>query len=43
MQHIDFLTAVVPAKAVCLSFLVITCIGTKAKKDRDLKVSSIVV
>jgi len=43
LQHIDFLTAVIPAKAVCLSFLVITCIGTKAKKDRDLKVSNIVV
>jgi hypothetical protein len=27
------------SKAVCMGFLMITCIGTKAKKDRDLKIS----
>ena len=31
------------AKTICLGFLIITCIGTKAKKDRDLKVSNIVI
>ena len=42
LLHIGFLNRVVQAKAVCLGFLVITCVGTKAKKDRDLKVSTIV-
>lgn len=41
--RIRFLGDTVLAKAVCLAFLSITCIGTKAKKDRDLKVSNIVV
>jgi hypothetical protein len=41
--RIRFLSDTVLAKAVCLAFLSITCIGTKAKKDRDLKVSGIVV
>ena len=40
--RIEFLSNVVLAKTVCLSFLAITCIGTKAKKDRDLKVSTII-
>nr|WP_320154049.1 type IV secretory system conjugative DNA transfer family protein [uncultured Draconibacterium sp.] len=31
------------AKIICLGFLIVTCIGTKAKKDRDLKVSNIVI
>nr|WP_319512016.1 type IV secretory system conjugative DNA transfer family protein [uncultured Draconibacterium sp.] len=31
------------AKMICLGFLIVTCIGTKAKKDRDLKVSNIVI
>ena len=31
------------AKLICLGFLIVTCIGTKAKKDRDLKVSNIVI
>ena len=42
LLRIGFLTNVWQAKAVCLIFLAITCIGTKAKKDRDLKVSTIV-
>ena len=43
IMGIRFLGDTVLAKAVCLSFLAITCIGTRAKKDRDLKVSSIVL
>ena len=31
------------AKTICLGFLIVTCIGTKAKKDRDLKVANIVI
>ncbi|MCG8601008.1 MAG: type IV secretory system conjugative DNA transfer family protein, partial [Verrucomicrobiales bacterium] len=42
MLRIEFLSNIVLAKAVCLTFLAITCIGTKAKKDRDLKVSTII-
>ena len=42
-MRMDFLAKTVLSKTVCLVFLVITCIGTKAKKDRDLKVSTIVV
>ena len=42
LLRIGFLTNVWQAKAVCLIFLAITCIGTKAKKDRDLKAATIV-
>ena len=41
--RIQFLENTVLAKTVCLVFLVTTCIGTKARKDRDLKVSNIVI
>lgn len=41
--RIGFLSNIVLSKAVCLSFLAITCIGTRAKKDRDLKVSTIMI
>ncbi|SET06312.1 Type IV secretory system Conjugative DNA transfer [Draconibacterium orientale] len=40
---IEFLSNTLWAKTVCIAFLAITCIGTKAKKDRDLKVSAIVL
>jgi type IV secretory pathway TraG/TraD family ATPase VirD4 len=43
IMRMDFLAKTVLSKTVCLVFLAITCIGTKAKKDRDLKVSTIVV
>ncbi|WP_303919416.1 type IV secretory system conjugative DNA transfer family protein [Draconibacterium sediminis] len=43
LLRIRFLGNTVLAKTVCLVFLVTTCIGTKAKKDRDLKVSNIVI
>jgi hypothetical protein len=43
ITRIRFLGDTVLAKAICLAFLAITCIGTKAKKDRDLKVSEIVI
>lgn len=41
--QLKFLGHVVTSKAVCMVFLAITCIGTKAKKDRDLEVSTIVI
>ncbi len=41
--HLPYLKDTALAKTVCLGFLIVTCIGTKAKKDRDLKVSNIVV
>ncbi|WP_321995569.1 type IV secretory system conjugative DNA transfer family protein [Draconibacterium orientale] len=41
--QIEFLANTLWAKTVCIAFLAITCIGTKAKKDRDLKVSVIVL
>jgi len=40
---LSFLSDPVHSKTVCLVFLMITCIGTKAHKDRELKVSNIVV
>ena len=33
--QIEFLANTLWAKTVCIAFLAITCIGTKAKKDRD--------
>lgn len=43
IMRIRFLGSPALAKTICLAFLLITCIGTKAKKDRDLKVSRIVI
>ncbi len=43
IMRIRFIGDTVLAKTVSLVFLAVTCIGTKAKKDRDLKVSNIVV
>ncbi len=43
LMGMEFLAKVHLSKTVCLVFLAITCVGTKATKDRDLKVSSIVV
>jgi len=42
MQNLTFLANVYKSKTVCLVFLAITCIGTKAHKDRELTVSTIV-
>ena len=42
MQNLKFLAGLYPSKVVCLIFLAITCIGTKAHKDRELQVSTIV-
>ena len=39
---LGFISDVYQSKAVCLVFLAITCIGTKAHKDRELTVSVIV-
>ncbi len=41
MQNLRFLAGLYPSKTVCLVFLAITCIGTRAHKDRELKVSTI--
>ncbi|WP_346861172.1 YWFCY domain-containing protein [uncultured Draconibacterium sp.] len=43
IMRIRFLGNPALAKAICLVFLAITCVGTKAVKDRDLKVSKIVI
>lgn len=43
LLKIRFLGEIVPCRTVCLVFLVVTCIGTKAKKNKELKVSAIVV
>ena len=42
MQNLKFLVSLYPSKVVCLIFLAITCIGTRAHKDRELLVSTIV-
>jgi len=42
MQNLIFLANVYKSKTVCLVFLAITCVGTKAHKDRELAVSTIV-
>ena len=42
LQNLGFLANVYKSKTVCLVFLAITCIGTKAHKDRELTVSAIV-
>ena len=42
MQNLKFLASLYPSKVVCLIFLAITCIGTKAHKNRELLVSTIV-
>ena len=42
LQNLGFLANVYQSKTVCLVFLAITCIGTKAHKDRELTVSAIV-
>ncbi|MGE0021047.1 MAG: type IV secretory system conjugative DNA transfer family protein [Draconibacterium sp.] len=43
LMQLKFLGHLVISKAICMVFLAITCIGTKAKKDRDLEVSTIVI
>lgn len=42
MQNLKFLASLYPSKVICLVFLAITCIGTKAHKDRELLISTIV-
>ena len=43
MLKLGFLANVYKSKTVCLVFLAITCVGTKAHKDRELTVSSIIL
>ena len=42
LQNLGFLANVYKSKTVCLVFLAVTCVGTKAHKDRELTVASIV-
>src|SRR5665647_3805845 len=42
LLQMRFLSGIYPSKMVCLFFLMVTCIGTKAAKERELKVSTIV-
>jgi len=42
LLQMRFLSGIYPSKTVCLFFLMVTCIGTKAAKERELKVSTIV-
>ncbi|NEW81687.1 MAG: type IV secretory system conjugative DNA transfer family protein [Mariniphaga sp.] len=43
LLQMRFLSGIYPSKTVCLFFLMVTCIGTKAAKERELKVSKIVI
>ncbi|MDQ2178565.1 type IV secretory system conjugative DNA transfer family protein [Marinifilum sp. D714] len=43
LLQLIYLVDPVCSKATCMGFLIITCIGTRAKKDRELKVSALVV
>ena len=43
LLQLKFLSLPVPSKLACLGFLMVTCIGTRSKKDRDLKVSNLVM
>ena len=43
LQELKFLSAIYLSKSVCLFFLMVTCIGTKAAKERKLTVSKIIV
>lgn len=42
LQRLSFLSGLYLSKSVCLIILVVTCIGTKAHKERDLEVAVIV-
>jgi hypothetical protein len=43
LLRLEFLSSPVTSKLACLGFLMVTCIGTRAKKDRDLKIHNLVV
>lgn len=43
LLRLEFLSSPVSSKLACLGFLMVTCIGTRAKKDRDLKIHNLVV
>jgi hypothetical protein len=43
LMRIGFLSLTIQSKLVCLGVLAITCIGTKAKKEREMEVSTLVV
>ena len=43
LNRLEVIARVGYSKVLCLVFLAITCMGTKAKKERDLKVSVLVV
>lgn len=39
--ELHYLIDIPSSKGICMVFLMITCVGTKAKKDRELKVSNL--
>ncbi len=43
LMRIGFLSQSIQSKLVCLGVLAITCIGTKARKERELEVSTLLV
>jgi hypothetical protein len=43
LLQLIYLVDPVCSKAICMGFLIITCIGTRSKKDRELKVSALLV
>ena len=43
LNRLEIIASAGYSKALCLVFLTITCIGTKAKKERDLKVPTLVL
>lgn len=43
LMQLTFLSNLYLSKSVCLIFLIITCVGTKAHKSRELTVSTIVL
>lgn len=42
LLQLNYLLDPVHSKAICMGFLMITCIGTKAKKDRELEVDNLI-
>jgi len=43
LLRIGFLSQPIQSRLVCMGVLAITCIGTKAKKEREMEVSTLVV
>jgi len=43
LMQVELLATPVASKGFCMGLLMVTCIGTKAKKDRDLKIGNILI